>query len=1147
MPTTTAHSGATIVNAPANTKTMKGKNALFMALVTGLAKEAKKKKETKKNKAAADEREPSQEVTSIPVPSERDAPVNDIPTISPNTSVVIATEFISEICNESTSMHKEEPLSSSQRMHVIPQPPPPAAPALNDRNICTPSPGRYHKMLSINKLGKEEPTHQIHTKAYREKAYIGPRKAITGPYQRMDEAAAVTDDVIREEKLVNKAGDTFFAELKHRAALQNVTQSLLAENKETVATVAVRQCNDEVSALGSKSFESEKTPKESSQAPSEAFELERPPKQVQVQHTKHVELPVKYLDVLPDDEKKDIVIENMKNNQGPLPFDEKVEVTVNEFEAVVSHPAVPSLLAESAHGSNELADINIEKTEEDRIVATAPVKLVQDEAGMPTQGLDNIEVTQLVQEQIGAAVPSPVAESVHGSDELADINIEKTEEDRIKEKTGASRRHTAITESDSKSQAPDTNTNVSVTSAKSVRMCKSPKSASFDDEDEEVRSFKSLPASFVSRPTVSFRRDFKDVLEKHSCKTNRLDTVVESKGSDRVTEEQLDVKNTVATKIAKGKDQATTKSDELAELPAAEMGAAVVTETDADLDDLSEIGSTAISVKEITISSSARGDRSTAIASISSKIEHQTRRLAELEMAALRKHKEAETAAIDARVALEKMLEVRSKEKFRKTDHHKRGVRRFEEVKGGKTELNTTDNVMTETKKSAACRSIYSEPEKEIRGTLKRDNKSGVAGTEFSLCSTWSEDDLKSTKLAPKLKSKGTADYDYQPVISGLQDGSVKSKGEVYTKSFTEMSEHPEVKSKPSSSSLYSEASFSQYSKNVDESTSSDDSGSYRSELVSDTLSHASSYTEDVKVSEIKKRHGRKSYRTPRNRRPSMRGRHHVQSTLSSRRSRSVSPAAIAKKSLLLPSLMSPDPPSKQGASSRQLDYHARQRSRSQPKNRLSERRSAKKHTTMSTTTRPKKPDHLLPYRRSPCDNQETEKALSAISPETRQPAFSMHTSIRQGSPNITQTSCERHNTAFSTSLAGYDHRDNASLSHSRMEIPPNIGHHQYKGHNQCTPNSVLSAPISLAGYKNKDQPYFSQFVPTSQYSQGFAMGMQTPQQLVTYTMRPYSTGQLGHAQGAQYHAQQHHAGFHNPAGRGRVNQYSMPTGGELI
>ena len=1170
MPITAALSGASIDSSPANTKTMKGKNVLFMALVTGLAKEAKRKKDTER-KAKAEERQPSEEVASLVVTPERDAVVNDIPTMTHNSSTAISVEHIPEISQESNMMHNA-PLPPSQRTHGIPPPPPPSsASAFHDRNISTPSPGRYHKMLSINKLGKEEPTHQIQTKAYREKAYVGPRKAIIGPYQTKDGSATVTD-VIQEETINIKVDDTFFAELKHRAALQNATQSLLAENKETVASIAAEPCNDEVSALGSNSFESEKTPKETFRAPPEAFGLECPPKQVQVQHTKPVELPVKYLDVLPDDEKKDIVIENMKNDQAPLPFDEKVEVTLTEYKTAVGHTDVASPVAESFHSADELAETKAERKEQDRIDATED-NIKKKQAFLSSEEKVDVKVGKIETLVSHADETSHVAESSRGSDELEKIKIQKTEADQIdsapfvklvpvdtgmlteehdnievtqlvQEKIDARESHTITTESYPKPELPatssnsETSTKIAVASVKSCRMGSSPKSLLSNDEDNEARSFKSLPASFVSN-TTSLRRDFEGVLEVDSCKTNRLGSVIESKGNTRVTTE-LSAENTVATEAVKGEDHVTIEADVGTELLEIEMGTEDVTkEANADVDDLSELGSTAISIKEITISSSAPGDRSTAIASISSKIEHQTRRLAELEAAALRKHKEAETAATDARVALEKMLEARSKEKTRKIDYYKREVTRLEEVKGGKTEQKKS---AYEDCKSTASRTRY-------YSTNDSDLEKGDAEADFSLRSTWSEDDLKSTKLVSKLKSKGTADYDYQSIISAPED--VPDRGEVFAKSLTRTSGQLKVNSGLASSSLYSEASFSQYSRDVHESTRSDKSESYQSELASDAFSYASSYTEDIKVSEIKKKHGRmNSYPTSRNRRSSTTGRHRVQSTLSSRRSRSASPSKIVKKSLFLPSLMSPDPPSKQGSSSRQLNSRARQRSRSQPKNKFPERKSMKKYTTLSKTIRPKKSDYMAPYTYSPVNAHETVKTknvLSAISPETRQPVLS---TALQGSPSITQS--YEHLNAFPMSLAGYNNIDSKLISHSRMEIPPHNGHQQYKQHTQHTPNSVPSAPISLVGYKSRDQPYFSQPAPTSQYSHGFAntshsVGLQTPQQLVTHAIRPYSTGQLSIVRETQYHTQQHHAAFHAPAGKGRLNQYSMPTGGELI
>lgn len=958
--------------ATAESRAMKGKNALFMALVSGLAQEAKRKKEMTKS----DEREPSQEASVAIEVLARDAPSS----IGQHMAVPGDEELEPMIGSEA---RMPPPSPSRQRAPI-----PPPAPAASPRNIHTPSPGQYHKMLSINKLAKEEPQHQIHAKTFREKAYIGPTRKVFEEATQPSVAAKEAPKQDSNETINVKCDDPFFAELKHRAALQNVTQSLLAENNEAAVASVILSNDDEVSALDSKSFESEKVSVKIQ--PDSVEIMSRPPKSVAVKavEVKPVELPIKYLDVLPDDEKKDIVITNMKEFKAPLPFDE-------DGKAEVASPK----------------SVQVETTENVSVEKSSEIELVK-----------SVEVEADVQTK--EAVDEGVAESID-----------------------------ACTETSTKSAA---NTKATTASFKSLK----PRT----DDDDEVRSFKSLPATFAGRSRISFRCDFKKGVEKHVSKNNGLGAITEC--------------NAVST----GQ-----KDEERA--PKGHTIAAEEAEAD-DLNDIDDEATASISIKEIAISS-VQGDRSTALASISSKIEHQTRKLAELEAEALRKHKEAENAATDAREALERMLEAKSKEKAKKVGY---------------------------SKDTAGSANGIGEDYKSVTSMSRRSNKRDVKA-DISLCSTWSEES-RSHHGAARQK---------------------EAKGQIVHKS-----------------SMYSDASSSQYSQSFDES-SFNDVDSYRE------CDNSSAYQEDRKVSEIRKKHAKKSYHTPSNKRSSTRGRLRGQTTaISTQRSRSASPVQISKKAPLLPSLMSPDPPSKQGK--------PRQRSHSQPRGRTSRNTSAKHDVLMSKSKRSNKPNHLLSYssRRRSSETPEPTKATagkSSISPETRQPVFARHESSHHGQPKMLHNEkpyATRHSPTgthgdATISLAGYTSRYNVPQPQSQMGMSPQMMQQNYNHPYQYTPN-MTSAPISLAGYTRREESSHTPSIPMRpttgnmfQYSGQFggasnfshATCIQTPQQTSAYAMRPYSAGQI--LSGTQYQSQQQMAGFHNTVNRGRVNQYSMLSGGELL
>ena len=655
------------------------------------------------------------------------------------------------------------------------------------------------------------------------------------------------------------------------------------------------------------------------------------------------------------------------------------------------------------------------------------------------------------------------------------------------------------TDEPQESAAVATAESVARISCESICSNKSQKANIVDGDDDDVQSFKSLPATFSSKfkSAVSFKRDFKDVLQKYGSKSKGMESVIENEVA--VIKPKIDMK----VKEIKEEEQNTLATEK----------------ANANEDDYDEVASTAISIKEITISSGSDQDdssvaRSTALATISSKIEHQTRKLAQLEADALRKHKEAETAAIDARLALEKMLDAKSKEKVEATDY----------TVGYKSSLDGATQRAADGSKSSK---LYKDKEKEQRSIVARAIKqnevsiekgqrkseeykslasrsmknNGKEDSNFSLCSTWSEDDDASGRVsAPMAKSKVTKDYDYESIRSRSQRG----ESEIESNSASGNASH------------YSEASGSQYNASFGENSfMNEESDSYvEDESVCDNSTSASTYREDSKVSDIKKKHGRINTH-----------RHQTEHT----ESHSLGETR-KKKGLLLPSLMSPDPPSQQGKASRRVgDSHPRNKPRSKSRSKSSHRMTAEHDVRMSNKST-NKPNHLLSY-------SSAKSSPKGISPETRQPVLFRHKSAPHEQSNYMMGERQPsygNNGAAPISLAGYTSRDNAPSFQHNLGVSPQISQQQYKQHYQYTPNNMPSASISLAGY-NRPTNY-----STTAYG-GPTMGIQSPHPASHYPVRPYNSGQM------QYQGQQHHVAFANPLSRSRVNQYSMPPGGEML
>lgn len=1012
MPTTATPAQGAPVDGPTQETTMKTKkNALFMALVTGLAQEARRKQEQVHKAAdepepAVEEREPTQVSTANTesVSTHRDA----IPTLT-----------------SANPVQSNDSVTNSENAVPVPPPPPQRTMPSPPRTLRTPSPGQYHKLLSINKLGKEEPKgqHQIHAKAFREKAYIGPRKIVE----------AVQESTIEQEhpNINVQCNDAFFAELKHRAALQNVTQSLL-ENKGLASVAIAPNHKDEISALDSKSFESQRvysTMPMTTEQP--CVVVVQPPG----------DLPVKYWEVLPDDEKKDIVMENKKEEKVPLPFD------------------CSEIGKEEAGKSIEELDKDVDDADEIAETAIDPVQTLV----KPVETLAKVQSVEAKVEEAKSDAPSSKSAPVKATVET------KSETDEPQE---------------------------------SVCSNKSQKANIVDGDDDDVQSFKSLPATFSSKfkSTVSFKRDFKDVLQKYGSKSKGMEAVIENEVA--VIKPKIDM--------------------QVEEIKEEEQNTLATQKANANEDDYDEVASTAISIKEITISSGSDQDdssvaRSTALATISSKIEHQTRKLAQLEADALRKHKEAETAAIDARLALEKMLDAKSKEKVEATDYtvgYKSSLDGAPQcaADGSKASKVYKDKAKEQRKpgnhKSVVARSIKqnevsiekghrkSEEYKSASRSMRNNDKED---SNFSLCSTWSEDDDASGRVsAPMVKSKVTKDYDYESIRSRSQRGE------------------SEIESNSASGSHYSEASGSQYNASFGENSfMNEESDSYvEDESVCDNSTSASTYREDSKVSDIKKKHGRINTH-----------RHQTEYT----ESHSLGETR-KKKGLLLPSLMSPDPPSQQGKASRRVgDSHPRNKPRSKSRSKSSHRMTAEHDVRMSNKST-NKPNHLLSY-------SSAKSSPKGISPETRQPVLFRHKSAPHEQSNCMMGERQLsygNNSAAPISLAGYTSRDNAPSFQHNLGVSPQISQQQYKQHYQYTPNNMPSASISLAGY-NRPTNY-----STTAYG-GPTMGIQSSQPASHYPVRPYNSGQM------QYQGQQHHVAFANPLSRSRVNQYSMPPGGEML
>ena len=250
---------------------------------------------------------------------------------------------------------------------------------------------------------------------------------------------------------------------------------------------------------------------------------------------------------------------------------------------------------------------------------------------------------------------------------------------------------------------------------------------------------------------------------------------------------------------------------------------------------------------------------------------------------------------------------------------------------------------------------------------------------------------------------------------------------------------------------------------------------------------------------------------------------------------------------------MSPDPPSQQGKASRRIgDSHPRQKPRSKSRSKSSHRmavendmpsqkpcsksRSKSSHRTMAENDMHmskksiNKPNHLLSY-------SSVKNSRKGISPETQQPILFRHKSAPHEQSNSMPGERQPFYGSYGSvpiSLAGYTSRDNASSFQHKIGLSPQIGQQQYKQPYQYPSNNVPSTSISLAGYTRPTN------YSTAAYG-GLPMGIQTPQPVSQYPMRPYSSGQV------QYQGQQHHVAFANPVSKSRVNQYSMPPGGEFL
>eukprot|EP00804_Cyclotella_cryptica_P010294 CCRYP_012232-RA/>CCRYP_012232-RA protein AED:0.32 eAED:0.32 QI:0/-1/0/1/-1/1/1/0/1579 len=1221
------------------------KNAVFMAAIAGLAKEARRKlveederQETGHSRGGeqGNQRENTDEMSyredlkaNDGVPPRPRTPSGTLapPALKPPTSARNDSSQ-GESLHETSTKEKMEPTINSEatsRINVTPLPPlsPPtndipeikpssrqlkpvsphsahlatktmatSSPQLPRPSIRYPSPNlTTRKMMTINNLTKE-PQDQTKAAYYREKAYTTPfrdrSKNSVNTDKSCDENSRddnkedkeTSQEESRKEKKITSQttpstayDNGFFQELKHRAALQNATHALLnAEqaapehsNEQRLDAVVFQPCHDEVSALGSQSsFESEIPSKACVAKRSSREKTDVPP--TEAAKTLFADRPSaqQTVEVLPDDEKKDIAIECMKEFKAPLPFDEGpaksglvdqgAAKTSNsdDYKFVRSTPTAQSTKVAGETTSEEDADYRLMALEKDGDHSVQnqrrdendtlsrgstkeenqPERLETDHDGSAkSQSPGKVQIKQLNVHTSVATGKNAKIDEAKSSIEVKERCLDTAEEDTERKlqssptpegthyvaietlstvkgaesslvlpKGTASGHDFAENDTGSRSVAnkcPDevvTHMNTSVKpvevssndveshtfmSGKSLRSHKSNQKDSGGTNFDEDRSLKSMPTTSYQG---TIRRDFREELEEFKSKM-RLAALMESKGKEEATRNiSRDV-----TQSTVDKNKAHDKNEQQ-----------------------EDVGTCLISIKEIKVSST-RGDASTALASISSKMEHQTRRLAQLEAEALRKHKEAEKAAIKAREALEKMLEARSKPKEKnvasKGDKVKQADLSISSTKGSCPESlkkipKTGGSIKAGEKEylSLASRSKHGSRDscsmsEKLTGTRKqadkkwdlRDGRDDRA--DLSMCSTLSEDsglkfDQAATTTGGRPKDYGkdytsvasrsgrisVAGSDVSEKLSFARSKQDEAKSVLHDRNVKQsiLSEAQSLSSRPkkytpSLRHSYSDASFSQYSNSCAESSCrSSETGSTREleSVPSNDSSTRDSSTESIQheVSETRTKHQNTSHRTLETRRSSSKGRYRDLSPLSTRRSKSSSPVEVAKKkkSLLLPSLMSPDPPSKPGnrshrASNDRTNRRSHSLLRNKPsrsKSKDSRKLSAKTDLLMSKTNSSKKPNHLLHYSSRHSSNVKTDTKAnvpSGIMPEVRQPIMSRSTSAPQKQsdylfsgkhPDARQPSFSSHGSA-PISLANYTNRDSASSARPQIAMSP--------------------------------------------------------------------------------------------------------------
>lgn len=1197
--------------------------------------------------------------------------VTPLPPLSP------PTNDIPEINSSSRQLEHVSPNSAhvARKTNTTPSPQPPRP------VIRYPSPNlTTRKMMTINNLTKE-PQHQIKAASYRGKAYITPfreRSKNSVSADNCSEDNSSVDD--NEEKEKSQEGSPeeqkkttqsspnitddsgFFQELKHRAALQNASHTLLnaehavakQSNKERVDSVALQSCHDEVSALGSQS----------------SFESEVPSKASVATQNSSNKAPLlstqQTIDILPDDEKKDIAIEVMKEFKAPLPFDEGSAKSamadkgvdespiLDDYQTVTSTRAVRGtevagadpevtltegvereIVAKKTDGyhsvqntsrdENETVSSSSTKRENQRqskdMVDEGSAKTLQS-AGVETKQLEamaavnsvKIDVVKPAIEMEGRTAAkvedtgsnlqsSPTAngsnnatietnttlKAEESSSDRAKVpeestpNFEENRSDELRQSSTAAKCYNeVVTKTNSAAKTAESALNHveshTFTAIKSLRSHKSSLKYSGGANLDEDRSLKSMPATSFQVP---IRRDFREELEEFKSRM-RLAALMESAGKDEVVEKNpQDVKQSTLEKK----------------------------ETEYNNDKQGEEGACAISIKEIKVCTH-RGDASTALASISSKMEHQTRRLAQLEAEALRKHKEAEKAALKAREALEKMLEARSQPKGTNAASRVNNVKSADlsmcSTRGSrpgslKKIPTTSGNIKVGDKESLslASRSKYSSKhsrnmsEKLSESTRKQaemkshllDGRDDIA--DLSMCSTLSEDSgLKFDKAIPATGARArdhNHEKNYASVTSRSGRISVAGSNRSEELSFargkqdeaqrilsgrninqTTLSETPSSTSRPkkyppSLHHSYSDASFSQHSASVAETScrSSETGSSCELESVSSNGSSThNSSTEGIRheVGDVKKKHQNISHQILETKRSSSKGRYRDQSPPSTQRSKSSSPVEVTKKKkdLLLPSLLSPDPPSKPGNRHRAGNDHANRRSHSLPRNKSSRSKSkdsgkmlAKTDFLMSKTNSSKKPNHLLHYS-SRHGSKNVSKGTtthipSRISPEVRQPVMSRSASTPQKqsdflvsgkNPDSRQLSFSSHGSA-PISLANYTSRESASSARHQFGMSPEIRflpHDQAQHSRGNSPNTQhhmtsrhAPGPMSRPTYANREDTVYPNDTKFDTFGERTFLTVTPGTQLTGASFHQYLPGQSLTPKGINEHG---HFGF---------------------